>query len=62
VRCGPADDCEPLIVWVNARRCQANLDAGRIVLNDGRIGCGEVVKNFGESTIVVQCPLPAPAA
>jgi hypothetical protein len=39
---------------VNARRCQANLDAGRIVLNDGRIGCGEVVKNFGESTVVVR--------
>jgi hypothetical protein len=43
-------------VWVNARRSQANLDAGRIVLNDGRVGCGEVVKNFGESTIVVQVP------
>jgi cellulose synthase/poly-beta-1,6-N-acetylglucosamine synthase-like glycosyltransferase len=41
-------------VWVNARRSQANLDAGRIVLNDGRIGCGEVVKNFGESTVVVR--------
>jgi hypothetical protein len=45
-------------VWVNARRSQANLDAGRIVLNDGRIGCGEVVKNFGESTIVVHGHLP----
>lgn len=49
-------------VWVNARRSQANLDAGRIVLNDGRIGCGEVVKNFGEATIVVpRSPAPPTA-
>jgi hypothetical protein len=45
-------------VWVNKRRSQANIDAGRLVLNDGRIGCGSVVKNFGESTIVVS-QLPA---
>ena len=48
-------------VWVNKRRSQANIDAGRLVLNNGRIGCGEVVKNFGEATIVVsQSPGPAP--
>jgi hypothetical protein len=47
-------------VWVNKRRSEANIDAGRLVLNDGRIGCGEVVKNFGEATIVVsQSPAPA---
>jgi hypothetical protein len=40
-------------VWVNKRRSQANIAAGRLVLNDGRIGCGEVVRNFGEETIVV---------
>jgi len=40
-------------VWVNKRRSQANIDAGRLVLNDGWIGCGEVVRNFGESMIVV---------
>lgn len=41
-------------VWVNARRSQANIDAGRVVLNDGRIGCGEVIRNFGESNVVVR--------
>jgi cellulose synthase/poly-beta-1,6-N-acetylglucosamine synthase-like glycosyltransferase len=41
-------------VWVNARRSQANIDAGRLVLNDGKIGCGEVFRNFASSAIVVR--------
>ncbi len=40
-------------VWVNKRRSQANIEAGRLVLNDGNIGCGEVIRNFGEAAIVI---------
>lgn len=41
-------------VWENARRSQANLEAGRLVLNDGVIGCGGVVKNFDQAAIVIR--------
>ncbi len=41
-------------LWENARRSRANLEAGRIVLNDGQIGCGGVVKNFEQGAIVVR--------
>ncbi len=40
-------------LWENARRSQRNIEAGRIVLNDGHIGCGGVVKNLGQSALVV---------
>ena len=40
-------------VQLNARRSQANILAGRIVLNEGRIGCGYAVKNFDQSIHVV---------
>ncbi|MCA0303886.1 MAG: glycosyltransferase family 2 protein [Proteobacteria bacterium] len=46
-------------VWVNKRRSDANIAAGRLVLNDGRVGCGTVVRNFGEAEIVVAA-LPTP--
>jgi len=38
----------------NEQRSRANLAAGRIVLNDGRIGCGGVIKNLGQSAEVVR--------
>ena len=41
-------------VWENARRSQANLEAGRIVLNDGQVGCGGVIRNFGQDALVVR--------
>jgi glycosyltransferase involved in cell wall biosynthesis len=41
-------------VWVNARRSERNLKANRIVLNDGRIGCGGVVRNLGQDAQVVR--------
>ncbi len=49
-------------VWVNARRSQANIAAGRIVLNDGSVGCGEVIRNFGEATITVRAIGEAPVS
>jgi hypothetical protein len=41
-------------IWENTRRSQANLETGRIVLNDGRIGCGGVIKNLDEAALVVR--------
>ncbi len=41
-------------VWENARRSQANLEAGRIVLNDGHVGCGGVIRNFDQGAVVVR--------
>ncbi|OYY36792.1 glycosyltransferase family A protein [Reyranella sp.] len=48
-------------VWVNKRRSDANIASGRLVLNEGRIGCGEVVRNFGEEKIILSS-LPVLAA
>jgi GT2 family glycosyltransferase len=41
-------------VWEKARRSRANLEAGRIVPDDGCISCGEVTRNLGEAALVVR--------
>lgn len=41
-------------VWINAARSQTNIEAGRIVLNGGSIGCGEVFADGVPTPIVVR--------
>jgi glycosyltransferase involved in cell wall biosynthesis len=40
--------------WQNAQRSRENLEAGRVVLNNGQIGCGGVIKNLGQAGVVVR--------
>ncbi len=39
--------------FINSERSKANIDAGLVVVNDGYIGCGGVIKNLGKSAMVV---------